>query len=82
MCFETADLQAHVARIESGNAVALLPGLMSARRKPNATMIELTGAPHRTIFTATRASIVSRPAIVACRAVLARVVADGMSTID
>ena len=73
--YETADLQAHVALVESGNAVALLPDLMSARRTPAVRFLDLPGAPRRTIFTAARLAVAARPAIVATRAALAAAVA-------
>ena len=72
--YETDDLQAHVALIESGNAVALLPDLMSVRRRPDVRFVDLPGAPRRTVFTATRASIADSPAITAARRSLAAVV--------
>ncbi len=69
--FETADLQAQLALIESGNAVALIPDLMRARREPEVRIVDLAGSPRRTVFTAARRSTVRRPAIVACREALA-----------
>jgi DNA-binding transcriptional LysR family regulator len=72
--YETDDLQAHVALIESGNAVALLPDLMSVRRRPEVRFVDLPGAPRRTVFTTTRTSIADNPAVVACRRSLAAVV--------
>jgi len=74
--FETADLQAHIALIESGNAVALIPDLMWIRRQPTARLIELTGSPRRTVFSAARQSMAERPSILACREALAEAVAD------
>jgi DNA-binding transcriptional LysR family regulator len=71
--YETADLQAHVALVETGNAVALLPGLMGVRRTPEVRMVPLPGAPRRTVFTATRASLADTPAVEACRASLHRI---------
>lgn len=73
--YETADLQAHVALVESGNAVALLPDLMSTLRPAAVRMVELAGSPSRTIFTAARRAVASRPAIVATREALASAVA-------
>jgi DNA-binding transcriptional LysR family regulator len=70
--FETADLQAHVALVESGNAVALLPDLMSAGRTRSMRLVDLPGVPHRTIFTAARAAMQQHPGLVACRAALSR----------
>ncbi|GAA1320995.1 LysR family transcriptional regulator [Leucobacter albus] len=67
--YETADLQAHVRLIESGNAVALLPGLVRAETRLR--MIDLPGDPHRTIFTAARISNAESPAVRAVRETLA-----------
>lgn len=67
--FETADLQAHVRFIESGNAVAMLPGLVRAERRLR--LITLPGEPERTIFTAARESSSTLPSIVAVREALA-----------
>jgi len=72
--YETADLQAHLALIESGNAVAVLPGLMSVRRPPEVRFLDLPGDPRREVFTATRSTLAETPAIVACRASLAAIV--------
>ena len=71
--YETADLQAQIALVETGNAVALLPGLMGVRRSPEVRMVPLPGAPRRTVFTATRASLADTPAVEACRASLHRI---------
>ncbi|GAA1589200.1 LysR family transcriptional regulator [Leucobacter aridicollis] len=67
--YETADLQAHVRLIESGNAVALLPGLVRAETRLR--MIDLPGDPHRSIFTAARLSNAESPAVLAVRETLA-----------
>lgn len=72
--FETADLQAHIRLIESGNAVALLPDLVWAGKPPGLDLVELPGAPTRTVFTSVRAASASQPAITAVRAVLAQAV--------
>lgn len=71
--FETDDLEAHIALIESGSAVAVVPDLMLVRRRPAARLIELPGVPRRSVFTSVRRSSVDTPAIRACRAVLAEV---------
>jgi DNA-binding transcriptional LysR family regulator len=71
--FETADLLAQNGLIESGNAVGLMPDLLWTARPTSATLHELPGRPRRTIFTAARRASALRPAIVACREVLARV---------
>lgn len=74
--FETADLTAQLALIESGNAVALIPDLMWIRRKPSVRLVGLDAAPHRTVFTAARRSMARRPSILACREALAATVAN------
>lgn len=71
--FETDDLQAHVALIESGNALAVLPDLMLVPRRPKARLIELPGRPRRSVFTSVRTSSADTPAVRACRSVLADV---------
>ena len=71
--FETDDLQAHVALIESGNAVAVLPDLMLVPRRPRARLIDLPGGPRRSVFTSVRTSSTATPAVRACRSVLAEV---------
>ncbi|MBL3699978.1 LysR family transcriptional regulator [Leucobacter luti] len=65
--YETADLQSHVRLIESGNAVALLPGLMSAGERSRMRLVGLAGDPHRSIFTAARISNAGHPAVRAVR---------------
>lgn len=73
--FETADLQAHIRLIESGNAVAILPDLVWAGREPSIRLIGLADAPRRTVFTSVRAGSRERPSILACREILERAVA-------
>lgn len=73
--FETADLQAHIRLIESGNAVALLPDLVWTERSRSVTLLPLKGDPHRTIFTAARRATVRSPGIVAVRDALAHTAA-------
>ncbi|WP_149359552.1 LysR substrate-binding domain-containing protein [Lolliginicoccus suaedae] len=68
--YETADLQAHVRLVESGNAVAFLPELVWVHRAARARLIPLAGAPRRTIFTATRVSAHQHPAVAAVREAL------------
>lgn len=70
--FETADLQAQIRLVESGNAVALLPDLVWTGRETTAALLTLQKRPHRTIFTSAREASAARPAIVAVRAVLHR----------
>ena len=70
--FETADLQAHIRLIESGNAVAILPDLVWSGREPSVELVRLPGAPTRTVFTSAREASRERPTILACRDILAR----------
>ncbi|PPF90242.1 LysR family transcriptional regulator [Subtercola sp. Z020] len=74
--FETADLQAQMRLIESGNAVALMPDLVWTDRGTSAQLIDLPSAPRRTVFTSVRRASAARPGILACREVLARVAAE------
>lgn len=71
--FETDDLEAQIALIESGNAVAILPDLMRVRRRPDLRVIDVDPR-RRSVFTATRAALSQTPAIRACRDALAAVV--------
>jgi DNA-binding transcriptional LysR family regulator len=68
--FETADLQAQIRLIESGNAVALMPDLVWTGRNTSAQLLDLPGGPHRTVFTSVRRSSAERPAILAAREIL------------
>lgn len=70
--FETADLQAHIRLIESGNAVALLPELVWTGRERTVRLLDLVGGPQRTIFTAVRRASGKSPAILAVRDALLR----------
>ena len=69
--FETADLQAQIRLIESGNAVALMPDLVWTGRGTSAQLLDLPGDPHRTVFTSVRRSSARRPALLAAREILA-----------
>lgn len=70
--YETADLQAHVKLIETGNAVALLPGLVHIGAPHRLRLEELPGLPRREVFTAARISSARNPAISAVRDALRR----------
>ena len=70
--YETADLQAHIRLIESGNAVALLPWLVHGREQPRVRLIDLPGSPRRTIFTAARTTASAHPPLAAVRDALTR----------
>ena len=74
--FETADLQAHLRVVESGNAVALLPGLVHVGASARLRLLALPGDPQRTIFTAARVSRRSHPALAAVREALAAEAAE------
>lgn len=75
--FETADLQAHVRLIETGHAVALLPDLIWQGTHPSSvSLVPLDGDPRRTVFTSTRATIATRPSVLAVRAALERAAAE------
>lgn len=79
--YETADLQAHVRLVESGNAVALLPDLVWAARTRELRIADLPGAPQRTIFTAMRHSSTQHPGLLAVRNALHQQ-AQGLSGIN
>jgi DNA-binding transcriptional LysR family regulator len=68
--YETADLQAHIRLVESGNAVALIPELVWAGRDTSCRLLDLPGDPRRTIFTAHRAAGAASPAAQAFRSAL------------
>lgn len=68
--FVSADLQSHVKLVESGNAVALLPGLTLVDHPQRLRRISLPGRPLRTVFTSIRSSSARSPAVVAVRAAL------------
>lgn len=74
--FEAADLQAHVRVVESGNAVSLLPGLVHIGAPARLRLLGLPGDPHRTIFTAARASRGAHPALSAVREALSAEAAE------
>ncbi|KRC57413.1 LysR family transcriptional regulator [Nocardioides sp. Root79] len=76
--FETDDLEAQIALIESGNAVAILPDLMRVRRRPDVRVVDVDPR-RRSVFTATRSAIAGTPAIRACREALASVVPEHLS---
>ena len=65
--FETADLQAHVALIASGNAVALVQDLLWRGLEPSVRLVDLPGGPQRTVFTASPPAVRDAPATRAVR---------------
>ena len=72
--YETADLQAHIRLVATGNAVALTPDLLWQGADPSVRLVNLADAPRRTIFTSARRSLAESPGIVACRTALASAV--------
>ncbi|MBM2615945.1 LysR family transcriptional regulator [Actinoplanes sp. LDG1-06] len=71
--YETADLQAHIRLVESGNAVALIPDLVWMGRDTSCRLLDLPDLPRRTIFTAQRVSGAASPAARALRETLEQV---------
>ncbi len=71
--YETADLQAHIRLVESGNAVALIPDLVWAGRDTSCRLLDLPDRPRRTIFTAQRQAGAASPAARALRDTLEHV---------
>jgi DNA-binding transcriptional LysR family regulator len=74
--YETADLQAQIRLIESGNAVALMPDLVWTGRSVPVRLLELEDDPRRSIFTSARRAGARRPAVLAFREVLGQAAAD------
>ena len=74
--YETADLQAHVRLVESGNAVALLPDLIWTGMGTRCALVGLPGSPRRTIFTSARLAGSLSPAVATIREALDRIAAD------
>jgi DNA-binding transcriptional LysR family regulator len=60
--FETADLQAHIQLVETGNAVALIPTLLLRGRASETHMVRLESRPERTIYTVRRDAARQAPA--------------------
>jgi DNA-binding transcriptional LysR family regulator len=68
--YETADLQAQIRLVASGNAVALMPDLVWTGSETTCRLLELPGRPRRSIFTSVRRSGERHPAIAAFRSAL------------
>ncbi|MHA7238466.1 LysR substrate-binding domain-containing protein [Arthrobacter sp. TMS1-12-1] len=73
--YETADLQAQIRLIESGNAVALMPELVWTGRNVPVQLLDLAEDARRSIFTSARRAGARRPAVLAVREVLGRAAA-------
>jgi DNA-binding transcriptional LysR family regulator len=67
---QTADLQAQIRLIASGNAVGLMPDLVWAGGESTCRLVELPDKPRRTIFTSVRRSGTRYPAVSAFRSAL------------
>ena len=80
--FETADLQAHIRLVESGNAVALIPGLVWKGRIPECRLIEIDTHPRRNVFMVMREAESASPAVNAVRSVLKEVAKAASSEHD
>lgn len=63
--YSSADLQAHLQLIESGEAVAILPGLLGGYRPTEVTWVPLDDKPQRHIFLAMRQASAQHPAVAA-----------------
>ncbi|MBL7257669.1 LysR family transcriptional regulator [Paractinoplanes lichenicola] len=74
--YETADLQAHIRLVESGNAVALIPDLLWLGRDTSCRLLDLPDRPRRTIFTAQRVAGAASPTTRALRETLEQVAAE------
>lgn len=74
--YETADLQAQIRLIESGNAVGLMPDLVWTGRSTTCRLELLPGRPRRSIFTAQREAGLGSPALRAFRELLAVAAAE------
>ncbi|MFD0481625.1 LysR substrate-binding domain-containing protein [Kineococcus sp. GCM10028916] len=64
------DVLLHVHLVETGHAVALLPDLAWAGRRPELRLVDLPGHPARRLFTRVRRGAAGRPAVQAFRASL------------
>ncbi|MEV4351761.1 LysR substrate-binding domain-containing protein [Actinoplanes sp. NPDC049596] len=80
--YETADLQAHIRLVESGNAVALIPDLVWAGRQTSCRLLDLPALPRRTIFTAQRLAGSASPAARAFRTTLEETARSGATVSD
>ncbi|MBW4094989.1 MAG: LysR family transcriptional regulator [Acidobacteria bacterium] len=68
--YQTADLQAQIRLIESGNAIAFMPELVWTGRPTSCQLLAPPNNPYRTIFTSVRRASVAHPAIIVFREVL------------
>ena len=68
--YETADLQAQIRLVASGNAVALMPDLVWTGSAATCRLLDLPGRPRRSVFTSVRRSGEQHPAVAAFRSAL------------
>ncbi len=68
--FEGVDLLVHLQMVQAGLAVSILPALLGEDRMRGVRLASLPGSPSRQLFTLTRTSRVTHPAVVAFRAAL------------
>lgn len=68
--YETADLQAQIRLVETGNAVCIVNELTIREDSEHLRLLDLPGQPHRHIFTSARRASVLDPGISAVRAAL------------
>lgn len=74
--YETADVQAHLKLVETGNAVAFISGLARSGSDAQLRFVDVEGSPQRTIFTAIRMSTGAHPALTEIRNTFAEVAAE------
>ncbi|CAG7844115.1 HTH-type transcriptional regulator GltC [Pseudoclavibacter triregionum] len=73
--YETADLQAQLRLVETGNGVCIVNELTVGTARPELRLLPLPGHPRREIFTSARHASAGDPGIAAVRDALARVAA-------
>ncbi|BEH75926.1 MULTISPECIES: LysR family transcriptional regulator [Mycobacterium] len=69
--FDGVDLLVHLQMVQAGLAVAILPALLGQDRMRGVRLAPLPASPKRQLFTLTRTSRTSHPAVVAFRTALA-----------
>lgn len=68
--YESSDLLVHRRLVETGHAVALLPGLLWGGKTSDLRVLEAPGQPMRSIFTAVRRGAGGKPSLRAVRGAL------------
>ena len=72
--YESPDLLVQMRLVETGHAIAVLPGLLLRRERPNIDRLRLPGDPSRLVFTAHRIASEGSRALDAVRAAFTRAV--------